>query len=214
MAFVVDDIVLFGGLYLAYEGVLWGIGQLARWRKGKKTEDIRVTPELTEQDKELIEKCREVMKENFPEGIEARLKGLDSPDRNAIFQKLVMELNVVYGVNITNIAFLSAEEIGMGTYGYYERNGNSIRFNCDLIMSDDREVLHAMIDTIFHEMRHALQYRAVTDSSCNYGTEEQRRLWALNFANYIPAHVDFAFYQEQVVEADARQIAELVMNGF
>lgn len=211
---IIDDILVAGGIYLAFEGVRWGLNKWERWRVGRKSKEFRVKPELTDEDKALIDKCREVMRENFPQGIEARVKTMSPEERTALFQKLVKELNSVYGVNISNVGFLHNSEIGSGTYGYYDRETNSIRFNADLLSSNETEVLREMVDTIFHEMRHALQYRAVSDSSCNYGTEEQRRLWALNFVNYISAYVDFAYYQEQIVEADARLIAEESIKGF
>lgn len=210
---ITTELLIIGG-YLAYEGVVWGVGRWKRWRLGKKTEEFRVKPELTDDDYTLIEKCREVMKSNFPQGIETRLKGMSPTERADLFQKLVLELNGVYGINITNIAFLHVDEIGYGVYGYYIRETNSIRFNFDLLSSDEPMILREMVDTIFHEMRHALQYKAVTDSNCNYGTEEQRYLWALNFLNYIPGYVDFAYYQQQILEADARQIAELSIKDF
>lgn len=210
---ITTELLLLGG-YLTYKGVVWGINRWERWQLGKKTAEFRVKPELTDDDYALIEKCREVMKSNFPHGIEARLRGMSPTERADLFQKLVLELNSVYGVNITNIAFLHVDEIGYGTYGYYIRETNSIRFNFDLLSSDEPLILREMVDTIFHEMRHALQYKAVSDSTCNYGTEEQRYLWALNFLNYIPGYVDFAYYQQQILEADARQIAELSIKDF
>lgn len=215
MAVIIDDIIVYAGIFLAVEGVAWGIDKWNHWRLGKKTKEFRVAPVLSDDDKALIEKCREVMKENFPEGIETKMKGMTVEEKMALFQKLVMDLNPVFGVNITNIAFLSVDEIGNGTLGYYDRDANSIRFNLDLLkIEDNPEIMRAMVDTIIHELRHALQHRAVTDTSFNYGTEDQRYLWTINFLSYIPAHVDFAYYQEQIVEADARLIAELSIKDF
>lgn len=214
MAVIIDDIILGLGTYLAYEGVVWGIDKFRQWRCRNKNKEILVHIDLTEEDKQLIEKCRQVMGRNFPEGIVTRMKGMSSLERMQLFKDLVNELNSVYSVNITDVAFLSNNEIGSGTYGYYDNSQNNIRFNVDLINTDDPSILREMIDTIFHEMRHALQYRAVTDSTCTYGSEEQRQKWALNFVNYIPAHVDFALYQEQVIENDAREIASEVIKGY
>lgn len=202
------------GVYLAYEGVVWGIDKFRHWRRGKKYIDILVHIDLTEEDKQLVQKCREIMGQNFPDGIVNRMKGMSPTERAQLFRDLVKELNSVYGVEISDIAFLTNNEIGSGVYGYFDNSNNSIRFNADLLNTDDPNILHEMVDTIFHEMRHALQFRAVTDSSCNFGSEEQRQKWALNFVNYISARVDFAFYQQQVIEDDARQFAAEVIKGF
>lgn len=214
MAVIIDDIILGIGTYLAYEGVVWGIDKFRHWHRGKKHKDILVHIDLTEDDKQLIDKCREVMGQNFPEGIENRLKGMSSSERMQLFRDLVKELSRVYGVEIADVAFLNNNEIGPGVYGYFDQTNNNIRFNVDLLNMDEPEILRAMVDTIFHEMRHALQFRAVTDSSCTYGSEEQRQKWALNFVNYIPANVDFAYYQQQIIEDDARQFAAEVIKGF
>lgn len=214
MAVIIDDIIIGMGVYLTYEGVVWGIDKFRHWRRGKKHKDILVHIDLTEEDKQLIDKCREVMGQNFPEGIVNRMKGMSPTERAQLFRDLVKELNSVYSVDISDIAFLTNNEIGPGVYGYFDNSNNSIRFNADLLNTDDPNILHEMVDTIFHEMRHALQFRAVTDSSCTYGSEEQRQKWALNFVNYIPARVDFAYYQQQVIEDDARQFAAEAIKGF
>lgn len=214
MAVIIDDIIIGMGVYLAYEGVVWGIDKFRHWRRGKKYIDILVHIDLTEEDKQLVQKCREIMGQNFPDGIVNRMKGMSPTERAQLFRDLVKELNSVYGVEISDIAFLTNNEIGSGVYGYFDNSNNSIRFNADLLNTDDPNILHEMVDTIFHEMRHALQFRAVTDSSCNFGSEEQRQKWALNFVNYISARVDFAFYQQQVIEDDARQFAAEVIKGF
>lgn len=214
MAVIIDDILYGLGGLLIYEGVVWGIGQYERWRLGRKTKEFRVKLDLTEEDKQLIDKCREVMGEYFPEGIEKRMINMSPSERMQLVKDLVNKLSGIYGVEIFDVAFLTIREIGPGCMGYYDFNYKNIRFNLDLLSCDDPNILRAMIDTIFHEMRHALQYRAVTDSSCTYGTEEQRRLWALNFVNYISSQVDFAYYQEQIIENDASVIAEEVIKGF
>ena len=211
---IIDDLIAAGVTYLAVEGIIWGINKFKEWSLKRKTKEFRVKPELTDEDRALIEKCREVMKETFPEGIEKRFRSLSLNERTALLRKMILELNGIYGVNVRDIAFLHSREIGEGTLGYYDIDSNCIRFNVDYIDIDNPELWTHIIGTVFHELRHALQYRAVTDSSCNYGTQEQLRLWALNLVNYIPANVDFALYQEQIVEADARQIAELVINKF
>lgn len=214
MAVIIDDILIGLGVYLTYEGVVWGIDKFRHWHLGKKHRDVLVHIDLTEEDKELIDKCRDVMGQNFPDGIVNRIKDMSPTERSQLFKDLVMELNSVYGIEVSDIAFLTNNEIGPGVYGYFDNSNNSIRFNADLLNTNDPDILHEMVDTIFHEMRHALQFRAVTDSLCSYGSEEQRQKWALNFVNYIPAYVDFAYYQQQVIEDDARQFAAEVIKGF
>lgn len=207
-------------LYLAVEAVLigisWGFRKLKQNGIRKKCEEYLVTLPLTEEDQRLIECGRILMKEFFPVGIEQRFKHLTLEQRVELMKALIERVNRLYDVDIDLITFAPAREIGSCTLGFFDRETNGITINLDILASDEKEVIHAMVATVFHECRHALQYRAVTDDTFNYGSEEQLHLWALNFmeGNYIPAEVDFVLYQQQTVEADARQIAEKITENF
>ena len=86
--------------------------------------------------------------------------------------------------------------------------------NLDYLASDTPDALRRIVRTIFHELRHAQQYRAITDVDYNYGTEDQRKHWSLNFVNYISPDVDFQDYSDQTIERDARAVAENSCYGF
>lgn len=207
-------------LYLAVEAVLsgisWGFRKLRQNSIRKKCEEYLVTLPLTEEDQRLVESGRALMKEFFPVGIEQRFKLLTLEQRVELMKALVERANQLYRVDIDSITFAPASEMGSYTLGFFDRETNGIAINLDILASDEAEVIRAMVTTIFHECRHALQYRAVTDETFSYGSDEQLHLWALNFmeGNYIPAEVDFVLYQQQAVEADARQIAEKITENF
>ncbi len=214
---VLDDIILFLGVLLVSEGatqaVVWGINKWKANRYRKKAKEFLVAPELTEQDIAIAEKCQILLAEEFPEGITARMGDMNIENRQKLIQGLLQECENIYGVKLTEIRFLTNEQIGYGTLGFFSMDTLGICINVDVLSTDDPEILRMMVSTVFHECRHAYQYRAVTDSTVDYGTEEQRRLWALNFADYIPACIDFALYQQQVVEADARLFEEECMKN-
>lgn len=208
------------GVYVASELVITGVGwafhALKRNGLKKRTSEWCKTLPLTEEDKRLIEQNRALMKEFFPNGIEDGFKGLTLEQRVEMMKNLIERANELYGTEVGTIAFLPAEKIGECTLGYFQHDSNTIAVNLDVLAANEPAVMQAIVATVFHELRHALQYKAVTDPSFAYGTEEQRRLWALNFmeGNYISPEVDFALYQKQVVEADARQIAEPIVENF
>ena len=75
--------------------------------------------------------------------------------------------------------------------------------------------VRSVMETIVHELRHAVQWKAITENNFWNVDEKTRDLWAenLNFDNYIDPEVDFKGYCEQPVEADARTFSALVMEG-
>lgn len=206
--------------YLVMEGVSDSIVWINKKMRSKKIEKkagmwLKTLP-LTDEDKELIKRNREIMQDFFPKGIAARMNYMTLEERIALTNELLERIAKVYGLNIEKVIYSSSSEIGECTFGAYDYQTNSIALNLDLLGNKSAEAQQILITTIFHEFRHALQYKAITDSNFKYGTEEQLKLWALNFTegHYIQPEIDFALYQRQIVEADARQIAEESTEGY
>lgn len=199
-------------LYAAIEGGLaviqWGYSASKRYFTKHKYPELFQDVQLSDKDKEMIEKCRELLKETFPEGIEARIKDMSADERMALIRELIEKCNAIYDLDITKINFMSAYEIGGATCGCYQSKDNSITLNIDLISFSDPTAMGIIINTIFHEMRHAQQYRAITTEGYSFGTDEQAKAWAINFSHYIRAEVDMMLYQLQAVEADANRVAD------
>lgn len=210
--FIIDDII--GGVVigLASVGLTWCFEKWKHHRFKTKHREILVEVPMTEEDNQTINRCKDILHEEFPEGIEAKTRSLSIDEREELFRTLVGKFSGAYGVDISDIRFLPATEIGEYTFGYYNSELNFIAFNRDFLQSNDPAVIKEMINTILHEMRHAYQFKVITNTGI--GSEEQRRTWALNMANYIPAEVDFALYQLQAVENDARAFAELILKDF
>jgi len=85
-----------------------------------------------------------------------------------------------------------------GSYGGYNPNTNVIEININMI-DDPAEAA----DTISHEMWHAYQEQASKDPN-NPRAQE----YIDGFDNYITPADDFAAYEEQMVEAEARDYAQ------
>jgi hypothetical protein len=85
-----------------------------------------------------------------------------------------------------------------GSYGGYNPDTNTMEIN-ENMLDDSAEAA----DTIAHEMWHAHQEQAANDPS-NPRAQEYRE----GFDNYISPEYDFEAYENQMVEAEARDYAQ------
>ena len=85
-----------------------------------------------------------------------------------------------------------------GTYGGYNPATNTIEIN-ENMLGDSTEAA----DTIAHEMWHAHQHQCALDPASEKGREYQE-----GFDNYISPEYDFEGYENQMVEAEAREYAQ------
>ena len=85
-----------------------------------------------------------------------------------------------------------------GSYGGYSPDSNTIEINVNML-DDSNEAA----DTIAHEMWHAHQEQAANDPNNPRAQEYQD-----GFDNYITPDIDFEGYENQMVEAEARDYAQ------
>lgn len=85
-----------------------------------------------------------------------------------------------------------------GEYGGYNPETNTLEINQNML-DDSAEAA----DTIAHEMWHAHQQQCALDPTNEKGREYQE-----GFDNYISPEYDFEGYQNQMVEAEAREYAQ------
>ena len=85
-----------------------------------------------------------------------------------------------------------------GSYGGYSPDTNTIEINVNML-DDSNEAA----DTIAHEMWHAYQEQAANDPNNPRAQEYQE-----GFDNYITPDIDFEGYEDQMVEAEAREYAQ------
>jgi len=85
-----------------------------------------------------------------------------------------------------------------GSYGGYSPDTNTIEINANML-DDSNEAA----DTIAHEMWHAYQEQAANDPNNPRAQEYQE-----GFDNYITPDIDFEGYEDQMVEAEAREYAQ------
>jgi hypothetical protein len=85
-----------------------------------------------------------------------------------------------------------------GEYGGYNPETNTLEIN-ENMLDDSAEAA----DTVAHEMWHAYQQQCALDPTSEKGREYQE-----GFDNYISPEYDFEGYQNQMVEAEAREYAQ------
>jgi len=85
-----------------------------------------------------------------------------------------------------------------GSYGGYSPDSNIIEINVNML-GDSIEAA----DTIAHEMWHAYQQQCALDPTSDKGQAYQE-----GFDNYISPEYDFEGYENQMVEAEARDYAQ------
>jgi len=90
------------------------------------------------------------------------------------------------------------DDMDDGSYGGYSPDTNTIEININML--DDS---YEAADTISHEMWHAHQEQVANDPN-NPRAEEYQE----GFDNYITPDVDFEGYENQMVEAEAREYAQ------
>jgi len=85
-----------------------------------------------------------------------------------------------------------------GSYGGYNPETNTLEIN-ENMLGDSEEAA----DTVAHEMWHAHQQQCAQDPTSEKGREYQE-----GFDNYISPELDFEGYENQMVEAEAREYAQ------
>ena len=98
--------------------------------------------------------------------------------------------------NPPNIVF--RDDMPDGSYGGYSADTNTIEIN-ENMLDDSAEAA----DTIAHEMWHAFQHQEAQDPTSEKGPE-----YLEGFDNYISPEYDFEAYENQMVEAEARDYAQ------
>jgi len=90
------------------------------------------------------------------------------------------------------------DDMADGTYGGYNPKTNTMEINENMLDNSAEAA-----DTIAHEMWHAYQQQEASDPNSEKGQEYKE-----GFDNYISPEYDFEGYENQMVEAEARDYAQ------
>ena len=196
-------------------GVAAAIIDALRERWGPQKLPQASCAQMSETDQAQIEATRELVRKCFGEDVVERLQKASNKERIDLMARFAEELARQYELDIeVDVTVSKVEECG--AYNWKERKAV---FNIALLMVDGKNehfdyCVRETLDTIVHELRHAVQHRAVEQPGF-WNVEESRRLaWAKNMTpgNYISPKANIRAYAAQPIEKDAVTFAAMVMG--
>lgn len=96
-----------------------------------------------------------------------------------------------------------SNKLGENVFGTFEVDGNKkVLYINDILLYEHKFRFFAM-NTIFHEGRHAYQYKVINQNKISWFNFAQKR-WKKNFERYCTAKEDETIYAMQEVERDAQ----------
>ena len=165
---------------------------------------------MTETDRKMAEQSREIIADHLGEQPVDALLSLNAEDRITAMGNILEEMARLYNVPIKGAEFTQMADGICGVYCHSER---VIRVNVKYLMCNDRAVLLDVLDTIVHELRHAVQWSMIDGNATWNASDERRQAFARNFRNYVRPNRDIRGYQLQPVERDATTFAAMVLRG-
>ena len=228
MSLLVSGLLLLA--YLAIELISWVVERISCW--SERRQNAEVNPEYLAQvqamdaqykpeppDVELADKCGAYLAEKFPGGIEAAIQNMSGEDLLELFKQIESDAEQLMGIGIDIVDIYESETPPTNCYmGYYDHSDNSIHLNKMFILSGNVQLVKEQISTIFHELKHARQWKALEDAIEGQNTfgysENQLVAWAENFMHYIPSSVDDELYRKQPVELDTFGFEQQVIRIF
>lgn len=168
------------------------------------------TANMSEMDEKMQEETIRIIKDIFGEDINENIQELSASDRILKIEEFAKRIKLVYGLDV-DINFYGDDK---NLCGFYSFKDNELNLNVADLLSKNAEDIYEFLDTVIHEMRHAVQWKAVQEEGFWNVDDKTRAEWMDNLANnYIPFNVDPRGYALQPVEVDARTFATGCLEG-
>ena len=212
---MVSEILIAAAVAMAVELLAGAVRKLRDlWGRRKLTQNAQAV--MSDTDKAKIEETRQLIRECFGDSTAECIREKSNRERIAIMADFAERLVRVYDLNIDVDVTVS----DVNDRGFYDWKNRKALFNIALLMIDgDNEyfafAVDLIIETIIHELRHAVQHHTVENKGFWNVDEDRRQSWAENMlpGKYIRPEVDERGYASQPIEKDAVTFAELVMEG-
>lgn len=156
-------------------------------------------------DLKMQAKCREMLQEHFPEPkdmplyirIQNRLDGMAAEDKKAVVLDIAARAAQIMQVDVDKIEFI--DDHNMGSYHFKTRR---LSISNAYVESDIDNV--ELIKTIFHELKHGVQYQAIGAGGNVWGYSDETLIdWLNNLQHYTRPEVDRELYFTQPLEIDS-----------
>ena len=188
-------------------------GKIDRWQTEGGTPPVDpVPPEIKTSYEPKIKRTKDKIEEIFPAGIKEECTKLTPEERkNKVLEMAEVTSQILEIENPPEIVFgvPENEEDVWRSYGSYNHNQNTLTLNLAMIVTEEPKLFQEQISTVFHEMVHARQLRAIDalrqGVSCdNMGyTNDWIESLAINWINYISPNENYEAYTKQPIEAEA-----------
>ena len=185
------------------------------WGAIRKPPETLVSAPMTERDQEMADRTKQIVTEIFGQNAAATVEEADYNGRVALASNLIERLAEAYGVQLDGCELYIDSNIN--NCGGYSIKENQIKLNGAYLFSEDPDLIYEFIDTVIHELRHAVQFQSILNPEIAEAwqvSEETKENWKQNFLNYTPSTANLRAYMSQPVENDARTFAALSLRGW
>lgn len=156
-------------------------------------------------DTKMIANCQEMLRQFFDEPadaqlymrIEQKMAGMDNEQKKVLLHNIAVKACQAMNVSISEIRFDDIQSMGC-----YNPANDSITISNAYLCQDICNV--EMVKTIFHELKHATQYKAIGRDGNVWGYSQEKLIdWVNNFQNYVRSDIDPEGYFTQPIEIDS-----------
>ena len=156
-------------------------------------------------DEKMRLSCQQLLQTYFKEPIDApmyqrideKMRGLNDEQKRLLLKEITIKASEVMNVKLDNIIFTD-----VSCMGCYSASDNTIMFSNLYIAQDVYNV--EIVKTIFHELKHAVQFKAIGKDGNVWGYNTETLIaWANNWQDYISGSLDPEGYMTQPIELDS-----------
>ena len=177
-------------------------------------DEIEETLNETEQKK--VEETQALIRDSFGDDPAEYFCGRSKLERSKDIVAFAEKVAECYGLDGIHIDIMVSGKLA----GYYKPESNTLYINSIYLTLDEVErsenfpdLVLETINTIIHELRHAVQHYAIVQQGFWNIDKNRVRAWEENFEHYIDPELDRPGYDKQAVEWDATGFAAVVMKG-
>ncbi len=156
-------------------------------------------------DAKIREDCEKMLQQYFKEPanlplyqrIDEKMKTMNVEQRKEMLRELTTKIADIMQIKLDGIIFDDNQ-----CMGYYDPQKNCIMISVPYIQQDECNV--EVVKTIFHELKHAIQFKAISQGGNIWGYSDATLIaWANNWQEYIRPELDPESYMTQPLEVDA-----------
>ena len=156
-------------------------------------------------DEKMRIDCNNLLQQYFSEPadlplyqrVDVKMRSLDIEQRKKMLRELTEKSAEIMRVELDDIKFEN-----MPYMGVYDSGKNVLVLSVPYIKND--QCCIEAVKTIFHELKHAVQFKAICSGGNVWGySDETLVAWANNYLNYIKPEWDPEGYVTQPIEIDS-----------